>query len=278
MNPTWMASNIADEIQSYENPPSLRRDALRRKINRILQRGTMKDRSRCGAPRTVVFDLQHTNIQSKRTFVRRAIEELKLKPFKLKKAQKLIASNKQRRVTCAKKLIRKFGARKNGPKWEWNKIVNTDFSGIFTIEGFHNSKNVVIYVEDSSEISANLIEAPMLKHPNGVMFWGGICTKGLIPHDGPINFTEWLRDQRQNDKRKRMYMTGELYARFLREEAIPAINEVVQNLDEVIFQDDQDSKHRTQVAMDVIYDLFEERIEANDGDAKFADAWPIENI
>ncbi|CAF4681983.1 unnamed protein product, partial [Rotaria sp. Silwood2] len=88
---------------------------------------------------------------------------------------------------------------------------------------------------------------------------------------GPINFTEWLRGQRQNDTRKRMYMTGELYARFLREEAIPAINEVVQNLDEAIFQDDQGSKHRTQVAMDVVYDLFEERIEPNDGDDKFAD-------
>jgi hypothetical protein len=49
-------------------------------------------------------------------------------------------------------------------------------------------------------------------------------------------------------------------------------------MDEVIFQDDQDSKHRTQVAMDVVYDLFEERIEPNDGDAKFTDVWPIENI
>ncbi|CAF1445648.1 unnamed protein product, partial [Rotaria sordida] len=53
MNPTWMAADIADEIQSYENPLSLHHDALRRKISRILQRGTIKDRSRCGAPRTV---------------------------------------------------------------------------------------------------------------------------------------------------------------------------------------------------------------------------------
>jgi hypothetical protein len=30
--------------------------------------------------------------------------------------------------------------------------------------------------------------------------------------------------------------------------------------------------------MDVIYDHFEERIEPHDGDAKFADVWPIENI
>lgn len=30
MNPTWMASDMADEVQSYGNPPPLRRDALRR--------------------------------------------------------------------------------------------------------------------------------------------------------------------------------------------------------------------------------------------------------
>ncbi|CAF5040369.1 unnamed protein product [Rotaria socialis] len=53
MNPTWMASNIADEIQSYENPPPLCRDALRRKINRILQRGTIRDKLKRSPPRTV---------------------------------------------------------------------------------------------------------------------------------------------------------------------------------------------------------------------------------
>jgi hypothetical protein len=72
-------------------------------------------------------------------------------------------------------------------------------------------------------------------------------------------------------------MTSELYARFLSEEAIRAINAVVQNWDEVIFQDHQRSKHRTQVAMEVVYDLFEERIEPNDGDAKFANVWSIAN-
>ncbi|CAF3056725.1 unnamed protein product [Rotaria socialis] len=302
MNPTWMTSNIADEIQSYENPPPLSRDALRRKINRILQRGTIRDKLKRSPPRTVrteqlkkavkrllhlkvgqsqrkvVLDLQRNNIQGKRTSVQRIIKELNLKPFKLRKAQKLTTVNKERRVACAKRLIRKYGARKTNSKWQWTKLVNTDFSGIFTIEGFHNNKNDVIYAEESSEIPANLREAPMTKYPSGVMFWGGICTKGLIPHDGPINVTQWLRDQCQNDKRKRVYMTGELYAIYLCEKAIPAINEVVEDLDEAIFQDDQDSKHRTQVAMDVVYDLFEERIEPNDGDAKFADVWPIENI
>ncbi|CAF1211122.1 unnamed protein product, partial [Didymodactylos carnosus] len=177
-----------------------------------------------------------------------------------------------------KKLIRKFGTRKSGQKWQWHKIINTDFSGIFTIEGFWNTKNDVIYAEHSSEIPADLREALVVKFPSGVMLWGAISSKGLMPQSCPINFTQLLRDQLPLDKRKRIYMAGDLYAKFLREEAIPTINEVVKNLSEVIFQDDQDSKHRTKVAMDVVSDHFEERIEPNDGDTKFADVWPIENI
>ncbi|CAF1650194.1 unnamed protein product, partial [Didymodactylos carnosus] len=195
---------------------------------------------------------------------------LNLKPFKLRKAQKLSTINKEQRVACAKQLIKKVSARKTNSKWEWSRIINTDFSGIFTIEGFYNSKNDVVYAEDSSEISADLRAASRSKYPAGIMFWGGICTKGLIPQNGPVNFTQWLRDQRSNNNPKRLYMTGELYARFL-DEGVPAIAEVVEDSNEFIFQDDQDSKHRTKVAMDVIYDRFEERIEPNDGDAKFAD-------
>ncbi|CAF1042250.1 unnamed protein product [Rotaria sordida] len=73
-------------------------------------------------------------------------------------------------------------------------------------------------------------------------------------------------------------MASEFYATFLHEKVILAINEVVEDLNEAIFQDDQDSKHRTQITMDVVYDLFEERIQSNDGDAKFAEVWPIENV
>ncbi|CAF4655107.1 unnamed protein product [Rotaria sp. Silwood2] len=301
MNPTWMACDIADEVQSYENPPRLRRDALRRKINRILRRGTIKDKPRCGAPRTVrtkqlkktvkrllhltrgqsqrkvVSYLKRNNIKGEKTSVQR-VTKLNLKPFKLRKAQKLSRMKRVRRVACAKQLIKKFGARKARSKWQWNRIINTDFSGIFTIEGYYNSKNDVVYAENSSEISPDLRNASISKYLVGVMFWGAICTKGLIPQDGPINFTQWLRDQRPKNNSKRFYMTGELYAKFLDEEAIPAIAEVVEDQDEFIFQDDQDSKHRTKVAMNVIADHFEERIEPDDGDAKFADVWPIENV
>jgi hypothetical protein len=46
-------TNIANELQSYKNPSLLRREPLRLKINRILKIKSVKDRLRCGTPRTV---------------------------------------------------------------------------------------------------------------------------------------------------------------------------------------------------------------------------------
>jgi hypothetical protein len=73
-------------------------------------------------------------------------------------------------------------------------------------------------------------------------------------------------------------MTGELYAKFLREKCIPEIKKPFGDLKDIIFQDDQDGKQRTQVAMNVVSEFFDERIEPEDGDAKLADVWPIENV
>ncbi|CAF0867523.1 unnamed protein product [Rotaria sordida] len=73
-------------------------------------------------------------------------------------------------------------------------IINTDFSETFTTESFQNSKNDLVNAEDSSEISTDLRKA----------------SKNLIPKDSSIHFTDWIQNQRQNDRRKSMYMTGKL--------------------------------------------------------------------
>lgn len=306
-NPLWKSSEIANQLQSYQNAPTLKRKSLVQKITRALKRKSIKDKPRTGAPRTVrtqrfkevvkktirlkkylsqrkvVVKLQSQNIKGKRTSVRRVIKELKLKPFKRRKCQKLTEVNKKKRVVCAKKLRKNFGSKKNHSqsKWEWNKVVNTDFSGIFTLEPFQNSKNDVVYAEKSSMIPVELREAPKNKFPKGIMFWGAISSKGLIPKNGPFNITKWLKDQQNatnSNRRGRMYMTGELYAKFLRECGIPAIRKVVGNLDDVMFQDDQDSKQRTRIALNTVAQFFQKRVEPKDCDAKFADVWPIENI
>jgi hypothetical protein len=43
-NPSWMPADIANELQSHEIPEKLNRNALRRKINRVLERGTIKNK------------------------------------------------------------------------------------------------------------------------------------------------------------------------------------------------------------------------------------------
>ena len=60
-NPSWNAPEIATFLQRSENPPSLSRDALRKKISIILKRGTVDDRPRSGRPITVAT----TNFKNK---------------------------------------------------------------------------------------------------------------------------------------------------------------------------------------------------------------------
>ena len=83
---------------------------------------------------------------------------------------------------------------------------------------------------------------------------------------------------RQLGQRGKIYMTCVLYAKFSREKAVPEIRKVIGNLDNVMFQDDQDGKQRTQVVMETISELFQERILHCYGDAKLADCWCIENL
>ena len=76
-----------------------------------------------------------------------------------------------------------------------------------------------------------------------------------------------------------MYLTGDLYSEFLTEEVAPAIYEVFKSHSVTpIFQDDQDNKHRMAIVKDTVADLFDERIEPEIGDAKFANVWPIEKV
>ena len=116
----------------------------------------------------MVQKLKSKNIRE--THVNRTIKEIGLKPFKRRKVQTLTPANPQKRVECAKKLRLKFGSIKNH-KWKWDKVINTDFSGIFTFQAFQNRKNDVIYAENVDEIPAELREAPKDKYPKGAMFW-----------------------------------------------------------------------------------------------------------
>ncbi len=63
-----------------------------------------------------------------------------------------------------------------------------------------------------------------------------------------------------------------MYSKFLKEKATPAIQTVFRESKlNPIFHDDQDQKQRTVLVRETVAELFSERVEPADGDAKFAD-------
>ncbi|CAF3557640.1 unnamed protein product [Rotaria sp. Silwood1] len=281
LNSTWSVGRIARFIQNSDNPPHLKYTSLYKCVSRILKRETIKDKKRSGRPVTVTTSefrknvdkcirlkknasirktdavLKRQGFTSSETSIYRTVKALNLKWYKKRKSQKLSDIDKKNRVKCAKALRSKLGVRKNSNKWRWNRIVNCDFSGLFTFQGFQNKRN------------------------DGVWAREAISSQGLIPSRAPINVTQWLEQQRTpcDDKRKRVYLTSQLYAKFLTEKAAPAIKTVFRKCRlNPIFHDDQDQKQRTILVRDTVAALFSERIEPADGNAKFADVWRIENV
>ncbi|CAF4332446.1 unnamed protein product [Rotaria sp. Silwood2] len=304
LNSSWSASQISTFLRQSENPPLLKSRQLLTKVKRTLTRNTIDDRQRPGRPITIstpIFQQQvKTSMRLKRgasirnvtanlnrngtrcsTYtVYKAARKLKLKWFKTRKSQKLSYQNKIDRVDCAKRLRSKFGVSRNAKKWKWDRVVNTDFSGVFILQPFQNNRNDGIWAEENEAIPSSLINAPTDKFKKGIIFWGAISSNGLIPVDAPISLTKWLHEKQYHVKKnKKMYLTGDLYSKFLIEEAAPAIYEVFENSGATpIFQDDQDNKHRTTLVKNIVADLFDERIDPKTGDAKFADIWPIEKV
>ena len=194
------------------------------------------------------------------------------------KAQKLTDINKAKRVQCIKRLRTKFGFRKNLNKWKWNRVLNCDFSGLFPLQGFQNKRNDGVWVNEGEEVDANLLNTQTDKFQGGIVFWDAMSSQGLIPPNAPINVSEWLNQQRcsSNEKRKRIYLTSQAYAKFWKEKTAPAIKATFRKFKlNPIFHDDQDRKHRTKLVRNTIAQLFNEHVPPLDNDAKFADVWRI---
>ena len=68
----------------------------------------------------------------------------------------------------------KFGVRKEAQKWKWYRVVNTDFSGKFTLQPFQNRRNGGIWAEKGEIVPPVLINAPRDKFQKGILFWGAM--------------------------------------------------------------------------------------------------------
>jgi hypothetical protein len=305
INPSWKAKEITNFLIQSENPPTYTtKNALMYKVSRILNRNQVDDLPRSGAPRTTTTHeyvqfvkanlrltknasirktnekLQQQGFKTSKSSVWRAKQSLKLRWWKRETVQKLTTDQKLQRVIIAKRLRKKYGFKKGNKLFDWIYILNTDFSGTFTLCSQFNQHNEGIYAEDKSSIPYELKTRPKQKFQKSVMLWGGISYQGLFPKNSPIFVDEWLeliRPQGSN-RQKKMYFTGERYAQFIRTIVADKVKEEFGDLSRVIFQDDQDRKQRMPVALDAVDYVFDNRIEPKDCAAKLSDVWPIEHV
>lgn len=305
LHPSWQSKDITKFLLQSENPPSYTtKNALRTKVWRILKRNQVNDLPRSGAPRTTTTseyiqsvkdairlktnasirkaneELRQKGYKTSITTVWRTKELLELKWWKRRKVQKLTADQKVQRVIIAKRLRKKYGYKKGNKLYKWIHVLNTDFSGTFTLSPQSNQHNEGVYAELISDIPYHLKTKSNEKFQKSVILWGAISYQGLFPRESPIFIDEYLEQIRlpKDDNRKKMYFTGERYAEFIRTMVAEKAAAELGDLKNIIFQDDRDRKQRTRVALDAVKHVFINRIQPTDCDAKLADVWPIENV
>ena len=76
------------------------------------------------------------------------------------------------------------------------------------------------------------------------MLWGAISYQGLFPNESSVFIDEWLERTRQedDDNRKEIYFTDDKYAKFIQTILAQKAAEELDDLQNVVFQDDQDRK------------------------------------
>ncbi|CAF5054042.1 unnamed protein product, partial [Rotaria sp. Silwood1] len=74
-------------------------------------------------------------------------------------------------------------------------IINTEFSGKFTLESLSNPYNEGIWAKSAEEIPSAIRNRPKNKFPSGIVFWCGISYECLFPKNGPFDVTSWLQKQ-----------------------------------------------------------------------------------
>ncbi|CAF1262097.1 unnamed protein product [Rotaria sordida] len=299
--PSWPNRRIASELQNSENPPSKPRYLILKIIKQTIERGTVEDRPRSGRKRTTrtaqfkqkvqkfIYNkknrstrkcndfLKRKNIKTSKSSVWRLCKESKWKFFRLKRSQKLTATHKANRVTTCRILPQKYGVNRNAKRFQWRKVLNTDFSGSIRLIRPNNNRNDGIWAATADEIDSDNRNAGVQKFSAGVILWGGISDDGLYPRNAPFYFNEWLDKKCIQIGKTRRTLDSRLYSMFIQQVIAPTVKQIRPQMD-LIFQDDCDRKQRTKQVLGTVTKYFHQRIDPNDCTSKKADIWPIENI
>lgn len=122
-------------------------------------------------PRTKVRKMARELGVSRSTVQRIVANDLKLKAYKLRKAQLLEDKDKKVRLQRCRLITRRAATEK------WKNILFTD-EKLLCIEQAHNHQNDRIY---SSSRPGEVAVIPHRQKPDSVMVWGGICSTGKTP-------------------------------------------------------------------------------------------------
>jgi hypothetical protein len=164
----WSANKITSELWNRYQPNDINKSGLLSFVKRTIKRGTVQDLLRSGKPRSKRTKSnirktrqRHLNKQnpgqratanklniSKSSVQRILKEDLKLKPYHKTRTSRITETYAASRLYSAKLLLKKYGINLRYQRYQWNKMVITDFSGKIGMRQKNNSKNNVVYAAD----------------------------------------------------------------------------------------------------------------------------------
>ena len=142
--------------------------------------------------------------------VKNVLDTSGAKPYHKYKTQKLYIRSREWRFQngCSKH----FGCTKSQHKLRF--LVNTDFSAKIKTNPTRNTKNDVVWATSRDAVGDKL-ESREEKYSVGVMIWGGISWKGMVPSERPIFKVEFYENYNPTPKN----VNGNMYADLVRDYA-----------------------------------------------------------
>ena len=162
----------------------------------------------------------------------------------------------------------------DGAKGKWLKFWNTDFSAYIRTQPRHNSKNHVVYAKQKSDVRS-LLSNKEQKFSPGVMLWGGICARGLVPPSAPLFVDQVLAPWSKGGAPVKN-VNNIVYADMLECLVHPGVMKLYPAGD-CLWQDDEAKIHRTDHVLAKVDELFKHRIPPKMA-SHTADLYPIENL
>ena len=300
--PRWQPSHYVNFLQDSPNrPKQLTRRQLSNKIGKIIRKGTTNDKPRSGRPTTVatpavqkrVVRLMNNKSNNKRSIrkttailnkkginiskssVGRIVKKANIRFYKRRKTQKLTFKNKLDRVVGARYLKNTFGN-------NYRNFAISDFSGKITLIPKLNQKNSGYYSRDpKSQHPSSLTDSPHQKHNVGIILWGMVTRKGVLPRNKPIYMTEWIKRHAKYCRNPRKpTLNGKLYSIFLKKIVFKLLLKhfTLREIASIVFEDDNDRKQRTKEVMKVRNELFPSALDVERQAPRMADLRCIEHV